>query len=341
MGVGHREIARREDSEMPRPSFPVVAIIFVMLVGSFVGGVVFSRWFDFQRTGHTIRDGRRVTTTGSSNPSSDEPLLTAQILRAALDKACENSASRGFYGPGVYNLPLSLWDEALNPTPVPQGEPKKSAQELRDEKDFQNEVEGHKKELQNICGNRDRMSDADLILPSQWLCEAPQIPDQPSPDYDQKFKYWENFPSRHHFSEERFNELYVAFDLAMEAPPEGKLRQEGQCLRARRVFGVPNRPTMHEMEADAAQGVLCDARDASSRSGQNTEEFQWALSEFAEGNNVSTQSAREILEQAIRDAKTKEPDVTWAEYCASASPHNDDRSRLDLSVFARALSHRQ
>jgi hypothetical protein len=41
------------------------------------------------------------------------------------------------------------------------------------------------------------------------------------------------------------------------------------------------------------------------------------------------------MEQAIRDAKAKDPDVTWAEYCASANQHNDDRSRLDLSVFER------
>jgi hypothetical protein len=318
---------------MPRPRFSFVALMLVSLVGSFVVGVVFSRWLELHSTGHTVRDERHMTTTRPlSKSSADEPLITAQLLKTALNRACENSNSRDFYGPAVYNLPRSLWDEAINPPPVPSDNPKKSAEELRHEKEFQKEVEGYQKELENICRNRAGISDTDLMLPSQWLCEAP---DQPSPDSDQKFKYWKDFPGRHHLSEERFNELGVAFELAIEAAPEGKLRQGGQCLRARRVFGVPNRPTMRDMEGDAAQVALCDARDASSHYGQNREQFQRVLREFAEGNNISTQSAREMMEQAIRDAKAKDPDVTWAEYCASAYQHNDDRSRLDLSVFER------
>jgi hypothetical protein len=248
--------------KMPRPRFPFVAMMLVSLVGSFVGGVVFSRWFELHGTGQMIRDRRRVTTTGSSNSSADEPLITAQLLRTALNRACENSDSRDFYGPGAYNIPRSLWDAAIEPTPELSDQSRKSMGELRDEKGFQKEVEGHLKELENVCRTRDRLSDTDLMLPLEWFCEEYRLPEKPSPDWDQKFKDWGNFPARHHLSEERFSEFLVAFELAVEAAPEGHLREQGQCLRISRLPDLPKPLTLHVMEADAAQGTLCDARDA-------------------------------------------------------------------------------
>jgi hypothetical protein len=323
------------DPQMPKSSFSFFAVMLLSVVVSFIGGIVFWRWFELKGTAHAIRDARFQATTGASNPSADEPLVTPQLLRAALGKACEDSESRDFYGPGVFNIPRSLWDEAIKPTAVLSDKPKKSAEELKNDENFRKEIEKHQKELEDVCRDRDRIGDTDLMLPLEWSCEEFTIPDKPSPESDKKFAEWEKFPAKHHLSEDRFSQFLVAFELAVEAEPEGQLRERGQCLRTSRLPGLPKPLTLHVMEADAAQGALCDARDATSRFGQNRQQFQDRLRQFAETNNVSTQRAHGIMEDAVREAKTKDPDVTWAEYCASTGYHNDDRSRLDLSVFER------
>ena len=320
---------------MPGPRIPFVAMILVGLV-AFAGGVIFSRRYELRGTSYTTRDAVPATTTGTTNSSADEPLITPQLIRAALNKACGDSESRDFYGPGVFNIPRQLWDEAIKLTPVLSDKPKKSAEELQDEEDFRKEIETDQKELENVCRDRDRISDTDFGLPLEWLCEEFQIPDKPSPEWDKKFAEWKEFPAKYDLSEDRFNQLLVAFELAVEATPEGQLREQGQCLRTSRLPGMPKSLTQHVMEADAAQGALCDARDASSHFGQNRQQFQDRLKQFAETNNVSTQRARGIMGEAVREAKTKDPDVTWAGYCASTGYHSDDRSRLDLSVFEHA-----
>jgi len=318
--------------------FWIVAMMLASLMASFVGGVVFWRWFEVRGTSYTIGNARPVTNARASNPLADEPLITPQLLRAALSTACENSDSRNFYGPGVYNIPRSLWDEAIRPASVLPDKPQKSAEELRNEKEFQKEVEAHQKELESICRDRDRIRDTEIMLPSQWLCEEAQIPDEPSAENEQKMKDWQNFAGRHHLSEDKFNELYVAFQLAMGATSEGGLRQDGQCLLIKHASGrssIPNGLTLHDIEDDEARERLCAAR-AISADGQDKGQLQWLLLGFTVNNNISTQRAREIMEQAIRDAKAKDPDVTWARFCAATPEHNDDWRRLEFSVFERA-----
>ena len=311
--------------------FSFIFTILASLVGSFVGGVVFSRWL-FRGTDNSIRHGPHVTATEPSNPLLHEPLITPPLLRAALDKACENQASRDFFGPGAYNVPRSLWDEAINPTHVPPGQANKTAEEIQTEKGFQKEIEGHRKELESVCGSRDKISDADLMLPLQWLCELARIADQGELDV------WEKkFLTNHQLSEDRFNQSYVTVELAIQATPEGDLRREAQCLNMEHAdgrSGTPDDSALHGLEDDDARDRLCAAHP-DSPDGQGAGQLNWLLTGFAENNNVSTLRAREIMEQAIRDAKAKDPDVTWATFCAGSTYHNDDWRPLDFSVFER------
>ncbi len=301
----------------------------IVLLSALVAGVVLVRWFGCR--------------------SSDRPeaaLITPQLLRAALDKACENQESRDFYGPEPYNIPRQLWDEAINPPPALPGQPPSSEKEVRNAKEVQKDVLSHRGELDNLCRDRAHVTDTDLMLLLEWHCEQTRldasiaavasgqaqdkIQNKIQNEIDDLFK---RFPAKHHFSEERFNNLMVTYDLALATLPEGGLRANAQCTHI----------TLRDAEDGAAKKALCVAHERRDESASHTRDYRdagWVLDLEVNGTadslNISTHRVLEIMKTAISDAKAKDVDVTWAQYCAGTSSHNEDRSRLDLSAFGKA-----
>ena len=97
---------------------------------------------------------------------------------------------------------------------------------------------------------------------------------------------------------------------------------------------MPSQPTLQDVEEYEAKDDLCGARSDIDKYFRNSPRraLNEMLKEAAGGLNVSTSYVLEIMKNAIHDAKAKNADITWAEFCAP-SIHNDDRSPLDLSVF--------